>query len=109
MVRRIKEILISLLCALITGTVVYVSDTYPEFPFSLAVNPVAVGDPKDMNNFRAVFVTTPNIEVAKKIAHGLVSNKLAACVNIIPQVTSVYEWEGKINEDSELILVIYAF
>ena len=35
-----------------------------------------------------------------------VSNKLAACVNIIPGVTSVYEWEGKIENDSELILMI---
>lgn len=60
----------------------------------------------NMNQFRAVFVTVPNMEVAKKIASGLVSHKLAACVNIIPHVTSVYEWEGKINEDSELILMI---
>lgn len=35
-----------------------------------------------------------------------VSNKLAACVNIIPGVTSVYEWEGKIENDQELILMI---
>jgi len=52
------------------------------------------------------FVTAPDETVAKKLAKGLVENKLAACVNIIPSVTSVYEWEGKINEDSELILMI---
>jgi periplasmic divalent cation tolerance protein len=51
-------------------------------------------------------VTVPNDEVAKKLAHGIVSNKLAACVNIIPQLTSVYEYEGKIHEDSELLLMI---
>lgn len=51
-------------------------------------------------------MTVPNDEVAKKLAHGIVSNKLAACVNIIPPITSVYEWEGKINEDSELLLMI---
>ena len=56
--------------------------------------------------FSAAFVTVPNQEVAEKLASGLVSSKLAACVNIIPGLTSVYEWEGKIEKDSELLLMI---
>jgi len=56
--------------------------------------------------FSAAFVTVPNQEVAEKIASGLVSSKLAACVNIIPGLTSVYEWEGKIEKDTELLLMI---
>lgn len=52
------------------------------------------------------FVTVPNTEVAKKLAHGLVKNKLVACVNIIPGVTSVYEWEDEVNEDPELLLMM---
>ena len=56
--------------------------------------------------YSIAFVTVPNKEVGESIAGGLVSAKLAACVNIIPGVTSVYEWEGKIEKDSELILKI---
>ncbi|KAL6441981.1 hypothetical protein ACFW04_002377 [Cataglyphis niger] len=56
--------------------------------------------------YSVAYVTVPNDTVAKKIARGLVENKLAACVNIIPQLTSIYEWEGKIQEDPELLLMI---
>ena len=52
------------------------------------------------------FVTAPDSSKAKEIAGGLVSNKLAACVNIIPGVESVYWWDGKINSDQELLLMI---
>lgn len=52
------------------------------------------------------FVTAPSQEVAKKIAGGLVKNKLAACVNIIPGVVSMYEWKEKIEEDPEVIMMI---
>lgn len=52
------------------------------------------------------YVTTPNDESAKKIARDVISNKLAACVNIIPNIQSIYEWEGRINEDLEYLLMI---
>ncbi|XP_054272460.1 protein CutA homolog isoform X2 [Macrosteles quadrilineatus] len=55
--------------------------------------------------FSVVYITAPSQEVAKKIARGLVENQLAACVNIIPGITSIYKWEGKIEEDSELLLM----
>ncbi|KAL1273446.1 hypothetical protein QQF64_029308 [Cirrhinus molitorella] len=54
----------------------------------------------------AAFVTCPNDTVAKELARGIVEKKLAACVNIVPQITSVYEWQGKIEEDSEVLLMI---
>ncbi|XP_015456200.1 protein CutA homolog isoform X3 [Astyanax mexicanus] len=54
----------------------------------------------------AAFVTCPNETVAKDLARGIVEKKLAACVNILPKITSVYEWQGKIEEDNELLLMI---
>lgn len=56
--------------------------------------------------FSVCFVTTPTKAVAEKLAEHLVVGKLAACVNIIPQITSVYEWEGKINRDEESLMMI---
>ena len=51
-------------------------------------------------------VTVPNIEEGKKIAESLVENKLAACVNIIKDIYSVYRWKGEIQKDNEHLLLI---
>uniref|UniRef100_A0A8C9C0H4 CutA divalent cation tolerance homolog n=1 Tax=Phocoena sinus TaxID=42100 RepID=A0A8C9C0H4_PHOSS len=51
----------------------------------------------------AAFVTCPNEKVAKEIARAVVEKHLAACVNLIPQITSIYEWK-KIEEDSEVLM-----
>lgn len=50
--------------------------------------------------------TASSEEEAKKIAHGLVSKSLVACVNIVPQIQSVYEWEGKVEQSQEYLLII---
>ena len=56
--------------------------------------------------FSICYVTTPSKVVAEKLAEHLVLGKMAACVNIIPQVTSVYEWEGKLQKDEEALMMI---
>lgn len=53
-----------------------------------------------------VFVTTPNIEEAESLAERIVENKLAACVQILPQMTSVYVWKGAVQKDSEYLMLI---
>jgi periplasmic divalent cation tolerance protein len=52
------------------------------------------------------FATCKDAAQAKRIARALVKEKLAACVNIVPGVTSVYTWEGKTEEAREVLLVI---
>jgi periplasmic divalent cation tolerance protein len=53
-----------------------------------------------------VFVTTSTRDEAAAIAEALVSDRLAACVNIIPVIESVYRWEGKVTRDSEALMII---
>lgn len=52
-----------------------------------------------------VFITVPSPEEGKKIAKALVEKRLAACVNIVPGLRSIYRWEGKICDDKELLLI----
>ncbi|XP_021341733.1 uncharacterized protein LOC110442446 isoform X2 [Mizuhopecten yessoensis] len=66
--------------------------------------PVTTSDEYVPGTHSMAFITVPTMDVAKTLSHGLVQEKLAACVNIIPSVTSVYEWEGKVNEDPELLM-----
>jgi periplasmic divalent cation tolerance protein len=58
------------------------------------------------SQFRIVFVTVPNTRSAETIAQGLVQGRLAACVNIIPKITSIYRWEGKLCKDAEVLMLI---
>ncbi|MGV3743059.1 MAG: divalent-cation tolerance protein CutA [Burkholderiaceae bacterium] len=53
-----------------------------------------------------MLTNVPDAETARKIAHGLVESRLAACVNCLPQVASVYRWQGAIEEASEIMLLI---
>ncbi len=53
-----------------------------------------------------VLNTCPDAETAQRIATELVAQQLAACVNIIPNIKSVYRWHGKVESGSEYLLVI---
>jgi periplasmic divalent cation tolerance protein len=53
-----------------------------------------------------VLITAGSSEEADRIARCLVTDRLAACVNIVPQVRSLFLWEGKLSEEAELLLVV---
>ncbi len=55
--------------------------------------------------YTIALITVANREEAKRIASVLVEKKLAACVNIISGIDSVYRWQGKIEESSEFLLM----
>jgi len=56
--------------------------------------------------YQLLITTCPNSESANQLARALVEKHLVACVNIVPNIQSVYEWQGKIAEDSEILLLI---
>jgi len=53
-----------------------------------------------------VFSTFPDLETARRIGQVLVEEKLAACVNLIPQIESIYRWEDKLESSSEVLGLI---
>ncbi|PIQ89798.1 MAG: cytochrome C biogenesis protein CcdA [Candidatus Omnitrophica bacterium CG11_big_fil_rev_8_21_14_0_20_42_13] len=53
-----------------------------------------------------IFVTAKDVGEAEKIARHLLDNKLAACVNIINQVKSLFWWEGKLDNAAEVLMII---
>lgn len=53
-----------------------------------------------------IYITCGNEENARQIATALVEEQLAACVNILPNIQSVYRWQGKVQTDSEYLLII---
>jgi periplasmic divalent cation tolerance protein len=50
--------------------------------------------------------TCPDAETAARIARALVEERLAACVNRVPGIASTYRWQGKIHDETEVLLLI---
>ena len=53
-----------------------------------------------------VYTTCPSVETAEEIAGALVEDSLAACVNIIPEMISVYAWQGQRQRDDEVVMLV---
>ena len=59
-----------------------------------------------MSHELIVLVTTQNKDEADRLADAIVSERLAACVNILEGIESVYRWEGKVTRDREALMII---
>src|SRR5215468_11657759 len=51
-------------------------------------------------------VTAPDAAAAERLGRALVEEGLAACVNVVPGVRSIYRWQGKINTDAEVLCLV---
>ena len=52
-----------------------------------------------------VLVTAPDARVGAELARAVVGERLAACVNVVPGVRSIYRWQGELQEEGEVLLV----
>lgn len=59
-----------------------------------------------MKDFIIILVTASSEEEAKKIAQVLVEKRLAACVNLIKDIRSIFRWKGKLSDENEILLII---
>lgn len=59
-----------------------------------------------MTDVRVILVTVPTGEAGLAIARGLVEERLAACASLLPGLRSIYRWQGRIEDEPELLLII---
>lgn len=59
-----------------------------------------------MSDYVVCMMTAPNEAEAKRIGRTVVEERLVACCNIIPNVTSIYTWKGKVREEGEVICLM---
>ncbi len=57
-------------------------------------------------NALVVYITAPNEEEGSKIARTLVEERLAGCVNIVGPIRSIYRWQEKIEDETEVLLIV---
>ena len=59
-----------------------------------------------MTEVLAVLCTCPDVATARRLAGALVEQRLAACVNILPEIRSIYRWRDEVHDDGEALMVV---
>jgi len=72
------------------------------YPVDALAGPGAQG----LSDVAMVYCTFPSVAAATAVGRALVEQRMAACVNVIPGMTAIYEWEGVIHEDGEVVVII---
>lgn len=54
-----------------------------------------------------VTVTGPNVEMMAELVRGLVEARLAACGNVVPSIRSIYTWQGRVEDDNEVLAIVH--
>lgn len=72
-------------------------------PAAAAAQPT--GGPGD-RRVRVVLATFPTLEQARQVGTQLVRRRLAACVNLVPSIESIYHWQGEVQQDREVLAVL---
>lgn len=57
-------------------------------------------------DFFVVLCTCPDVETAQALARQLVESSLVACVNVVPGLRSIYRWNGSVQEDAEVLMIL---
>lgn len=53
-----------------------------------------------------ILVTAPDLEVGERLGTALVEERLAACANLVPSVTSIYRWQGRLEKAQEVLVIL---
>ena len=55
---------------------------------------------------RVVLMTAPDLDVARELGRRLVEERLAACANVVPGLISIFHWDGEVQDQSEVLLIL---
>jgi periplasmic divalent cation tolerance protein len=67
---------------------------------------ISIDEVPDMTDAVLVLTTVPSADVGTALADALVGARLAACVNVLPPMTSIYRWKGDVQHDSECQMIV---
>jgi periplasmic divalent cation tolerance protein len=78
----------------------------PQLDYNLAGFGYSIGGMHMENQYIVVFVTVPNVETGEMLANTLLEKKIVACVNFVSPITSFFSWQGAIERDEEVLLIL---